>query len=123
MKKVIFGMMLLFFLVSFGQINTYGQELSIKEIEEVLITQFHKQILDSMKEVYKVGIPQFEDARIISIEKEVLPEPSEELKPGNIYVIKLRVKVLNVGDKSIDLTLNNDNPNGEFVVKKIKRNK
>lgn len=116
-------MMLLFLVVSLGQLNTYAQELSLEEMEEVLITQFHKQISDSIKEVYKVGIPQFEDVRIISIETEVLPEPSEELKSGKVYVIKLRVKVLNVEGNSLEITLNNDNPSGEFVVKELKRDK
>jgi hypothetical protein len=123
LKKVIVSMMFLFFLVSFGEPNTFAKELRIKEMEEVLINQFQKQIIDSIKEVYKVEIPQFENASIISIEKEFLTEPSEELKPGNIYVIKLTVNVLNVEDKSMEITLHNDNPNGEFVVQEIKRNK
>ena len=81
----------------------------LRNLEEILITQFHKQISDSIKEVYDVKIPQFENVRIISVKKEFLPEPSEEIKPGKVYEIKLRVEVLNVkGEKSLEIALNND---------------
>ncbi|KAB7707032.1 DUF3888 domain-containing protein [Bacillus aerolatus] len=123
MRKIIRSLSLSILIIFLGVNPVFGQEVSKADMEEVLTTQFHKQISDSIKKSYNVRFPQFESAQIISIKKEYLPESSEELKPGKFYEIKIRVKVLNDlrQGNSLVITLNNDNSSGEFVVKEVKK--
>ncbi|GLY09440.1 hypothetical protein Bbad01_06560 [Bacillus badius] len=95
----------------------------MEDMEDVLISQFHPQISQSIRSVYHVRLPQFENAYIVSIEKAALPEPSEEMKPGIEYEITLKVTVLNVprNANSLLITLSNSQSSGEFVVKQVKK--
>jgi hypothetical protein len=121
LNKVISVLPLAILIISlFGGFNSSAQEINKKDIEEVLLTQFHKQISDSVKGVY--GVIQFENPRITSIKTYVLPETSEELKPGKIYEVTLKVHVLNVREPdTLAIILSNDNSYGEFIVKETKK--
>ncbi|MFK2825352.1 hypothetical protein QYG89_06580 [Bacillus sp. B190/17] len=123
MKKIVCSFLLSAFIMLAGTANTFAQEVSQTDMEDILITQFHKQITYSIKTAYNLRFPQFEEAKIVTIHKEALPEPSEEMKPGTIYEIKIKVKVLNVPreDNSLVITLSNDHARGDFVVKEAKK--
>ncbi|MFL0365286.1 hypothetical protein ACH0BF_19970 [Pseudobacillus sp. 179-B 2D1 NHS] len=124
MKKIAYSLSL--FVVIFlgsSMMNVTAQGVSNEDMEEVLVAQFHAQISQSIKSAYNVRFPQFEHARILSIKKAALPEPSEEMKPGVEYEIILKVKVLNVPREtnSLIITIDNSQSNGEFVVKDVKK--
>ncbi|KZO00339.1 hypothetical protein A4244_05490 [Bacillus badius] len=123
MKKTVYFMMLLFLTLFAGTCTANAEKVSMEDMEDVLISQFHPQISQSIRSVYHVRLPQFENAYIVSIEKAALPEPSEEMKPGIEYEITLKVTVLNVprNANSLLITLSNSQSSGEFVVKQVKK--
>lgn len=123
MKKIIYTMPLCLFILLGGMMNTFAEEVSADDMEEVLIAQFHKQLSQSIKQAYNIRFPQFEKAHILSIKKTAFPEPSEEMKPGTEYEIVIKVEVLNVPQKtnSLIITLANSESRGEFTVKEVKK--
>ncbi|MGG6446629.1 DUF3888 domain-containing protein [Pseudobacillus badius] len=123
MKRIVYFTMLLFFTFFAGTCTANAEKVSMEDMEDVLIAQFHPQISQSIRSVYHVRLPQFENAHIVSIEKAALPEPSEEMKPGIEYEITLKVTVLNVprNANSLLITLSNSQSSGEFGVKQVKK--
>ncbi|WP_316572072.1 hypothetical protein [Neobacillus sp. YIM B06451] len=124
MKNIRVIIILMLFSLSFI-IHTKAEknQISQTDLEEILLLHFHKQIVNSVKQNYEVTFPQFEGPKIVSIKKGTVPEPSEELKPAKIYEIVIIVTVLNTSKKNrtLEITLNNDNPKGDFSVITIKK--
>jgi hypothetical protein len=113
-------MLLLFTVTSF---NASAQQVKQDDLEEILLTQLHKQISEAIKDTYDVAIVQYNTPEIVSIKKEYLPESSEELKPGKTYELTLKVNVVNVKDKQKNLLIvfSNNTSDGEFMVTEIKK--
>ncbi|MDZ5470759.1 hypothetical protein SM124_03235 (plasmid) [Bacillus sp. 31A1R] len=118
MRTFTIGMLLLFSLNLCTVEAISNKQVNSEDLKEVLLTQFHHEISESIKTSYKVQIPQYEKENIISIKKNVVPEPSEEMKPGTTYEIEISVEVLtNTEERELfTLLLSNDNIQGEFKV-------
>lgn len=123
MRKIQFIVLVTVLLTPLISFHAEAQELDKKDLEEVLLMQFHKQISASIKKEYGFNIVQYEKPQVISIKKEYVPEASEEMKPVSVYEVTLKVEVLNVSPDQNELTiiLSNSNLDGEFAVKRIKK--
>lgn len=110
MKKIIRLLSVIILFCFFFGTNIFAEELTKKDLEDVIVVAFHNQIASSLKNYYDLDFVQFENAHITSIKKEYLPESSEEMKPGNYYEITLEVKVLNVPENKsiVKILLSND---------------
>ncbi|PLR79514.1 hypothetical protein CVD25_15760 [Bacillus canaveralius] len=123
MRKLIY-VFLIAALINIIAVSTAdGEGANSQLMEEVLVKQFHEQISKSIIETYQNRFPQYENATIISINKEALPESSEEMKPGILYEIVLQVQVLlNTGKREkLTIILNNDSSDGQFNVRTVKK--
>ncbi|PLR87060.1 hypothetical protein [Bacillus sp. V33-4] len=123
MRKLIY-VFLIAALINIIAVSTAdGEGVNSQLMEEVLVKQFHEQISKSIIETYQNRFPQYENATIISINKEALPESSEEMKPGILYEIVLQVEVpLNTGKREkLTIILNNDSSDGQFNVRTVKK--
>ncbi|RSK50653.1 hypothetical protein [Bacillus canaveralius] len=123
MRKLIY-VFLIAALINIIAVSTAdGEGANSQLVEEVLVKQFHEQISKSIIETYQNRFPQYENATIISINKEALPESSEEMKPGILYEIVLQVEVpLNTGKREkLTIILNNDSSDGQFNVRTVKK--
>jgi len=125
MRTFTIGMLLLFSLNLCTVEAMSNKQVNYQDLEEVLLTQFHNEISESIKKSYKVQIPQYEKENIISIKRNVVPEPSEEMKPGTTYEIEISVEVLTSAEERelFVVLLSNDNTQGEFKVIDTERKK
>lgn len=123
--KRIFSLFIALSLLSQISVPVYAENVSKEHLEEVLLVQFHNQIVTGLKEHYKVSIPQFEKVKIASIKKDPTPETSEGMKPGVVYEVKITLDATNSsGEKEkIILTLVNEDPKGKFKIVSIQKGK
>ncbi|WP_125444160.1 hypothetical protein [Bacillus thermotolerans] len=123
MKKLIYCLLLSVCLFAGGASHSSAAEINQQDVEDLLIAQFHKQISSAIKQTYGLRFPQYEKAMITSVRKEALPEPSEEMKPGIVYEVVLKVEVLNIPNKenSLIIVLTNDSNDGKFIVKEARK--
>lgn len=125
MKALALNLPIFIFAMLFSSINVLSEEVNKEDLEKLLVTQLHTQISEVIKEFYKVEIAQYENPRITAINTDVIPEPSEEMKPGFTYEVILKVDVLSGSEKkeTLILTLNNDHSSGKLLVKKVRKAK
>ncbi|PLR76921.1 hypothetical protein CU633_13530 [Bacillus sp. V3-13] len=123
MRKLMYVFLIAALINIFAETTAVGEEANHQLMEEVLIKQFHEQISKSIIKAYQIRFPQYENAEIVSIHKDAIPESSEEMKPGMIYEVVVRVEVpLQTGRREkLTITFNNDSDNGQFIVRNVKK--